>query len=338
VRPIVLRAVLAVAALAVVVALAIDVSRPAPAAAAPPDAAFYQRPAFPEDFADPAIIFWHGRYYAYATAGERWNAPGVFPMLVSKDLSRWRYYGSAMQERDLAGISRGNWWAPSPLVLPTNRTLLYFSMHDIAADRHCIAVATAPNPSGPFTYRNVITCGDGDRIGAIDAFPFRDADGRIYLYYSSDMPHGISVLELRPDGLGAVGPATEVLTPQEAWARGSAQTVEGPALIVDHGRYYLFYSGNDWRADYGMGVATSHHPLGPFEEAPGNPFLRGTRSLVGPGGGTVFRDPAGKPWLAYHAWTRGLSYERGGVRALRLIRLRLGGGEAHLVIPPRSRP
>jgi len=78
------------------------------------------------------------------------------------------------------------------------------------------------------------------------------------------------------------------------------------------------HSGNDWLHDYDMGYATSASPLGPFVKDRGNPILRDTKGVTGPGGGSVVQGPHGGWWLAYHAWTGGLSYDTGGVRNLRI--------------------
>ena len=82
-------------------------------------------------------------------------------------------------------------------------------------------------------------------------------------------------------------------------------------------RYYLFYSGGDFQGDYAMGYGVGTSPLGPFAKSQANPILRGTASVIGPGGGSVATGPAtGADQMIYHA--RSAS---GQPRTLRVDRL-----------------
>ena len=83
-------------------------------------------------------------------------------------------------------------------------------------------------------------------------------------------------------------------------------TVEAPNLVTTGGRYYLFFSGNDWdSADYAIGVATCTGPVGPCTDATPNPILSSGPGVSGPGGESVFADTAGDFWIAFHAWVPG---------------------------------
>jgi hypothetical protein len=66
--------------------------------------------------------------------------------------------------------------------------------------------------------------------------------------------------------------------------------------------YYLFYSGGDYRASYGMGYATASSPTGDsgFTKSPLNPILSETDAVLSPGGGSVTIGPDGGSWLLYH--------------------------------------
>ncbi len=69
--------------------------------------------------------------------------------------------------------------------------------------------------------------------------------------------------------------------------------VEGVWVTKQDGRYFVFYSGNDFStARYGIGVGVSNAPLGPFVKAE-LPFLRSTSDWYGPGHASVAQDPAG---------------------------------------------
>lgn len=257
---------------------------------------------FPLDFPDPMVIHEGGVYYAYGTETP-WQQGGVFPILRSTDLHSWRYVGDAMPVRPAWAV--GDMWAPNVVVRGGTYFLYYSAAPDRGYGDHCVAVATANSPLGPFTDRGQIACVDGDIHGFIDPNVVL-AGGAGYLYFSVDVPyHSISVLPLDDQLLHAAGPRTELLTVSQSWEVGSSYTtVEGPFVVEEAGTYYLFYSANDWKHDYAMGYATSASPLGPFLKSADNPVLRGGPEQ-GPGGGSLFR--AGQDWmLAYHAWgTRG---------------------------------
>ncbi len=85
-----------------------------------------------------------------------------------------------------------------------------------------------------------------------------------------------------------------------------ADTVEAPDLVSVGGRYFLFYSGNDWNsANYAVGVATCTGPLGPCGDASPSPILASGPGVAGPGGESVFADAAGSYCIAFHAWVPG---------------------------------
>jgi beta-xylosidase len=97
--------------------------------------------------------------------------------------------------------------------------------------------------------------------------------------------------------------------------------VEGPFLWKQDGRYWLFYAANDFTDPaYGIGVAVSEHPLGPFAKHQ-QPLLRSARSWSAPGHPSVAEGPGGTPHIFFHAFFPGT----GGYnvfRALLTARLR----------------
>jgi len=257
-------------------------------------------PVFAADFPDPMVIHAGSAYYAYATHTP-WEKPGrVFPVLRSSDLVNWSYVSDAFTTAPAWGT--GDWWAPD-VVQRVSTFYLFYTGHD-RARVHCLAVATASRPAGPFTDRGVLACGDATASGYIDPMVHVDDTGA-WLYFSVDRPHhSISVLPLAADLLGVTGPRIELFGVTQAWEHGPAwTTVEGPFMLRRGGEYDLFYSGNDWRNDYAEGVATASSPTGPFVKSAANPILHGTPDLRGPGGASLFDGPAGQTWLAYHAWT-----------------------------------
>jgi arabinan endo-1,5-alpha-L-arabinosidase len=83
---------------------------------------------------------------------------------------------------------------------------------------------------------------------------------------------------LLPDGSALVGERTTVLVNDLDW---EAHLIEGPWLTEKDGRFYLFYSGNDFSTrEYGIGVAIADDPLGPYRKVE-RPLLRSTTSHLG---------------------------------------------------------
>ncbi len=279
-------------------------AKPALAASMPPISSVVmagggaQAPAFARDFPDPSVVTAGGRYYAFGTH-TGWEPPGhVFPILVSDDLAHWSYAADVFASPPAWG--RGDWWAPA-VVGRGGAYYLYYSGR-APSGMHCIAVATANAPAGPYTDHGPIACQDGGQaVGYIDAWPLI-AGANAYLYFSVDGPHhSVSVLPLSADMLKVAGPRVELITVTQPWESVGNATVEGPSVFVWGSQYVLLYSGGDWRGKYGMGFALSNSPLGPFVKSDAA-LLRSGASLAGPGGGSFFTDSNGAPWLAFHGW------------------------------------
>jgi arabinan endo-1,5-alpha-L-arabinosidase len=102
---------------------------------------------------------------------------------------------------------------------------------------------------------------------------------------------------LSPDGLHVVGEPMKVLENDQLW---EAHVIEGMWVIKREKKYYMFYAGNDFStAEYGIGVALSDSPLGPFHKAT-EPFLRSTVSWSAPGHPTLVVGPKGEDILFLH--------------------------------------
>ena len=283
----------------------------------------------PMNFPDPFVLPVQGRYYAYAT-----NSGGVnVPMAFSTGLQTWSplavpgnpdAFHDAMPTLP-AWVREGRTWAPEVMRVGANY-ILYFTAHHRARDQQCIGAAVSRDPRGPF-----VAQGDGPLVcqhdlgGTIDANPFRDADGQLYLYYKNDGNHPSARTatqlwgqRLSPDGLSLVGEAMPLIRNDAGW---EGHLIEAP-FMVRHGQsYVLFYSANDyaWQPHqrlslYATGYATCSGPLGPCTKAPGAPMLASARRplcLSGPGHPAIF-EANGRQWIAFHAWATRGSCNRGG--------------------------
>lgn len=137
--------------------------------------------------------------------------------------------------------------------------------------------------------------------------------------------------ELATDGRSLVGERRVVLVNDLAW---EGHLIEGNWVTRQNGRYYLFYSGNDFSTpDYGIGVAIADDPLGPFRKMP-EPLLRTTKDWWGPGHPSVAIGPDGVPRLFFHAYPPGTGgYKH--FRALLSARLAFHDGRVELLPCPQ---
>lgn len=293
-------------------------------AAGPDDKPFV--PVFQTDFPDPFVLPWGGGYFAYAT-----NAKGFaanVQMATSRDLKTWTPLTAGAKGKErlhdaLPNLPKwaapGRTWAPE-VIRSGNSYILYFTAQERKSGLQCIGVAlSAKDPRGPFVPQGEapLVCQRGEG-GTIDASPFRDADGSLYLLYKSDgnnprflRPSRIFTQKLSADGLSVTGKATELIRNDQHW---EWRVVESPTMLRDpEGRYVLLFSANHfgWEADqrlsnYAMGYARCETVTGPCVKAEENPILKSYNSpekgcLSGPGHQTVFTANA-QPYVVFHAW------------------------------------
>lgn len=300
--------------LAALAALAASASLASPASPEEPKSFV---PVYSANFPDPFVLPHQGRYLAYATNAARDEAN--VQMAVSEDLLNWAPLKHGARLHDAmpvlpAWAQRGWTWAPEVMELE-GRYLLFFTAREKASGRQCTGVAASADPLGPFTSdaAEPLIC-QRDLGGTIDASPFRDADGRLYLYYKADAnavgkPTHIYVQPMTADGLGLTGEAVTLLANDQPW---EAHVIESPTMVRRGEGYVLFYSANHfgWEphqrlSPYAMGYAACEGPMGPCTDAPANPILysyadRTAGCLSGPGHQAVFA-AGGRQYILFHA-------------------------------------
>jgi beta-xylosidase len=306
--------------------------------AAPPT---YVNPVYAGYLADPFVWRCGDAFYAVGTgaaeaAGVAVSAstPTVFPLLRSRDLVQWTESGHALVRPD---ASLGNaFWAPE-VVEADGRWYLYYSVgHD---DRlHQLRVAVGERPTGPYVDVGALTSPD-DVPFAIDPHPYRDVDGRWYLFHARDFldPIDEAGREARCGTALVVSPLRDMTTLGDGvrtvararcdWQRYAAHrtmygrqfdwhTLEGPSVIrTAEGRYYCLYSGGGWQTDtYGVDYVVAPSIDGPWSDdgsEQGPRVLRTvTGRVVGPGHCSVVRTRDGTAVLAYHAWDPDMTARR----------------------------
>jgi beta-xylosidase len=285
------------------------------AAASPNDPSFV--PVFTEDFPDAFVLPHGSQFIAYSTN----NGPNV-PMATSADLVHWSFVADAAGNKRDALPRLSSWaktgftWAPEVIEVG-GRYLLYYTASDVAKNAQCIGVATASDPLGPFLDNNPepIVCQTA-LGGSIDADAFRDADGKLYLYFKNDgnRVHARTSLwgqQLAPDGLSVTAQAVELLKDDQGWEE---RVVEAPTMVRSPAGYELFFSGGffGWNVEegglspYAMGYASCAGPLGPCTAARDNPILhsfydRQAGCLSGPGHQSIFT-VGQRSFISFHAW------------------------------------
>lgn len=157
--------------------------------------------------------------------------------------------------------------------------------------------------------------------------------GQRYLVWKGAGARGVATLfaqKLSADGLSLMAPGRVQLLQSVgiAWA---GTNIEGPGMLYSGGRYYLFYSDNDYRSThYGIGYAVCSGPLCPCtNRSTGGPWVGAHGQARGPGGEGFFTDPSDSRFMAYHAWGTKVGYQNGGVRSLWIDRLNVHQRRPH---------
>jgi beta-xylosidase len=294
-------------------ALAMALAAPLAAAAEP---SFV--PVFTDNFPDPHIVLHQGEFIAYST-----NAGINLPMLSSRDLVHWSWVTRPDDPKkrldgmpELAPwVKEGFTWAPEVMKVG-GKWLLYYTAAHRRRPVECLGVAVADNPRGPFRDGSVepLVC-QFDLGGTIDANPFRDSDGQLYLYYKSDgnrvgKKTAIWGQKLAADGMSVAGDAVALVEDDRDW---EWKLVEAPTMVRSPAGHRLFYSAAFFGWDpkerlsrYATGYATCAGPLGPCRDAPENPILnsfndKAAGCLSGPGHTSIFQVGA-RQFIAFHAW------------------------------------
>lgn len=276
-------------------------------------AATYTNPVLDVDFPDPAILLADdGFYYAYATQSLRGGEWVNIQIARSPDLVSWTHLGDALPVKPNWAAGTQDFWAPYVLHDGERYVMFYSATPDSSGDKpsHSLAIATAERPEGPFTDIGLPFL-NGQGFEYIDPMVLRDeTSGRAYLYWGSGF-QPIKVQELS-DNLMSFAPGS---TPTDiAWPNpvegAFPRLVEAAWVIQRGGFYYIFYSGDNCcgpQAEYGVMVARSTSPTGPFEtleQAKGvkhSLMLSLSDRWLAPGHNCIVTDRAGDHWILYHA-------------------------------------
>lgn len=261
-------------------------------------AAKMHNPIVAGDHPDPSIIRVGMTYWTASTSGD-WSPQ--FPLYRSNDLKNWVSAGSIFPIQP--GWAKGDFWAPE-LVYDHGRVLVYYVGRKRGGSL-CVAVATAPNPAGPYTDHGPMVCQED---GSIDPAFARDEKGKPFLVWKEDgnsirKPTILWAQPLTDTLTQLTDSPTQILVNEPAsWEGG---VVEAPYVLRHGGKFYLFYAGNGCcgiECNYAEGVARADHLLGPWVKDPANPIIRPNASWRCPGHGSAVTTQAGKDYFLYHAY------------------------------------
>jgi beta-xylosidase len=311
-----------------------------PSGAAGASSDTFDNPVLATDFADPDIVRDGDNWYSYATGQVGSSAIQVSS---SPDLVTWSDSEDALPSRpDWQPVKDGLTWAPDVSEVQ-DRWVMHYTAREQETGLQCLALAVADTPEGPFVDESTepLLC-QRDMGGSIDSFAFRDADGKLYLFWKNDgnsqgLDTRLWVQPLSPDGTKLEGTAIDTgLKQTHPW---HGQLIEAPTVVLRDGTYVLFYSANDYGSDkYAMGYATATAVTGPYTDRSTEPWVASEGEASGPGGQEVF-ELDGQQWMIYHAWKAGEEgYPEGGARAMWMDRLTWKDGPPGEAVPVLEGP
>lgn len=265
-----------------------------------------KNPIINKDFPDPTIIYTEGFYYAYATNSNIDDKLAHIQVARSKDLQNWTILGDALPEKP--SWADRDFWAPHVLFdSALNQFVLFYSGE--SGNGKCLGVAYAKHPAGPFKDSGEpLLCGEG--FVNIDPMAFIDPKTKKKLLYWGSGHAPIKVQEMTDDwsAFREGSKSIDVMHPgQEAQYD---KLIEGAWVDYHQGYYYLYYSGDNCcgsQASYAVMIARARNPFGPFERLGSNNhsnrsvLLEKDSLWLAPGHNSIFRDPKGNIFIAYHA-------------------------------------
>ena len=274
-------------------------------------------PVFNQDFPDAFVLPHGSEFIAYATN----NGPNV-PIATSRDLVHWSFAADPASGKRRDALPS---WDPGPKPASPGRpkysssgTGTCFITPRATGGRTCSASGSpkrSTRSAHSSNYRSEPIVCQTALGGSIDADPFRDADGKLFLYFKNDgnrvgQHTAIWGQPLAPDGLSVAGPAVELIHDDKSWEQ---RLVEAPTMVLSPAGSQLLFSAAffGWNEDqrlspYGMGYATCSGPLGPCRKSPDNPILhsfseREAGCLSGPGHQSIFK-VGNRTMMSFHAW------------------------------------
>jgi len=261
-------------------------------------------------YADPQVLYSQktNKYYIYPTTDGFPNWGGYsFNAFSSDDLANWTNDGTILDlSTGQVSWANGNAWAPTiaeKMIDGNYKYFLYFSGNAINGSGKQIGVATADDPSGPFTDsgKAMIASSPTGSGQQIDPCFFSDpVSGKNYIYWGNGY---LAVAELNDDMISVKAGTIKVITPSGGTTANYAYR-EGSYVFYRNGLYYFLWSVDDTGvANYHVAYGTSTSPLGPITIA-ANPIViiqDPANKIYGTGHNSVLQIPGRDEWyIVYH--------------------------------------
>jgi len=265
---------------------------------------------------DPSIIRQGNTYYVFST--NRFQQK-LLPIFCSQDLRQWKFCGNvfdAVPEWASKEIpSARGVWAPD-ISFINGEYRLYYAISTFGSNHSVIGLTTnktldRASPEYRWIDQGLVLASTrGDDFNAIDPTNVVDADGNDWLAFGSFWS-GIKMRRLdRKTGKLSKDDATLY----SLASRRDPAAIEAPAIIRHGDKYFLFVSfdlccrGKD--STYKIMVGRAEKITGPYYDRDGKSMMAGDGTLLlqgsnnwrGPGGQSVFSDPAGDV-MAFHSYS-----------------------------------
>ncbi len=247
--------------------------------------------------ADPSIVSYNGKYYIYATV-DPWGGEELVVLETTDFLSFERKHIQWPNLKECKSPTSGNdrVWAPGVIQGKDGKFYMYVTVHNE------IWAGVANHPLGPWKNakedNTPLIKGDMfPEFHMIDAEPFIDDNGQVYLYWGSglDWKNGhCFVVKLDDDMVSYYPDKIRDVTPPNYF--------EAPFMLKRNGKYYLMYSqGKCIDNSYKIRVSIGDTPYGPWTEMISSPILSSSQdsTTLGPGHHTVF-NARGQDYILYH--------------------------------------
>ena len=228
---------------------------------------------------DPSIKKFGDYYYCYSTdVGYGISVRPGIQIRKSKDLVQWQFVGwvfdalpvkGAQYITSSGGVPNQSLWAP--YVMKVNSEYrLYYSLASSSPRLSVIGLATASNPEGPWTEKDIVVFSKNDnsiQTNAIDPTVVITPSGDQYMYYGSAWD-GIYILKLdAASGLASTGNGIGKRIANRGFTNSVYNgNIEGAEVIYnpDLQKYFLFISYDWLQTKYNVRVCKADNPEGPY--------------------------------------------------------------------------
>lgn len=228
---------------------------------------------------DPSVKKFGDYYYSYSTdVGFGTTVPAGIQIRKSKDLVEWTFVGWVFYnlppkgKQFIASQSSTAFdalWAPYVLKVGSEYRL-YYSLSSPAARLSVIGLATATNPEGPWTEKDLVVTSLNNstvQTNAIDPTVVTTPAGDQYMYYGSAWD-GIYMLKLdAATGLAAtIGDKGKRIANRGFTGGVYNGNIEGAEIIYNSTlhKYFLFIAYDWLQTKYNVRVCKADNPEGPF--------------------------------------------------------------------------